>query len=399
MMALQTMTIGVFAATDVFLFYVFFEAMLIPMYFMIGSFGVGARQYAAVKFLLYSLLGGLLMLVAVIALYVYSGQSAATGHHGTFLIQSLVNVTLSSTTQKWLFLGFFIAFAIKAPLWPFHTWLPDATASAQPGAAVLMLGVMDKVGTFGMIRYCLELFPAAAHYFTVLILTLAVISVLYGAIVAIGQTSLKRLIGYTSVSHFGFIVLGVFALTTQGGSGATLYMVNHGFATGALFLLAGFLIARRGSDKIADYGGVQKVMPVFAGLFLVSGLAGLSMPGLSTFVSEFLVLVGTFDRYKVPAVFATVGIILAAIYILWMYQRTMNGPTPEPVAADLAGKDLKARELFAVVPLVALIIAMGVYPKPVLDVINPAVKSTLTQIHVTDPVPAHPATAQNGAQP
>ena len=399
MMVLQTMTIGVFAATDVFLFYVFFEAMLIPMYFMIGSFGVGARQYAAVKFLLYSLLGGLLMLVAVIALYVYSGESAATGHHGTFLIQSLVNVTLSSTTQKWLFLGFFIAFAIKAPLWPFHTWLPDATASAQPGAAVLMLGVMDKVGTFGMIRYCLELFPAAAHYFTVLIITLAVISVLYGAIVAIGQTSLKRLIGYTSVSHFGFIVLGIFALTSQGGSGATLYMVNHGFVTGALFLLIGFLIARRGSDKIADYGGVQKIMPVFAGLFLVSGLAGLSMPGLSTFVSEFLVLVGTFDRYKVPAVFATVGIILAAIYILWMYQRTMNGPTPEPVAAQLTGRDLKARELLAVVPLVALIIAMGVYPKPVLDVINPAVKSTLTQIHVTDPVPAHPATAQNGAQP
>jgi NADH-quinone oxidoreductase subunit M len=262
-----------------------------------------------------------------------------------------------------------------------------------------MLGVMDKVGTFGMIRYCLELFPAAAHYFTVLILTLAVISVLYGAIVAIGQTSLKRLIGYTSVSHFGFIVLGVFALTTQGQSGATLYMVNHGFATGALFLLAGFLIARRGSDKISDFGGVQKIMPVFAGLFLVTGLAGLSLPGLSPFVSEFLVLAGTFTRYKVPAVFATAGIILAAIYILWMYQRTMNGPTPEAVAADLTGKDLKARELFAVVPLVALIVAMGVYPKPVLDVINPAVKSTLTQIHVTDPVPAHPATAQNGAQP
>src|SRR5512146_2624549 len=399
MLALDTMMIGTFAATDVFLFYVFFEAMLVPMYFMIGSFGVGPRQYAAVKFLLYSLLGGLLMLVAVIALYVYSSQSAATGHHGTFLIQSLVNVTLSPTTQKWLFLGFFIAFAIKAPLWPFHTWLPDAAASAQPGAAVLMLGVMDKVGTFGMIRYCLELFPTAAHYFTVLILTLAVISVLYGAIVAIGQTSLKRLIGYTSVSHFGFIVLGIFALTTQGQSGATLYMVNHGFVTGALFLLVGFLIARRGSDKIADYGGVQKIMPVFAGLFLVSGLAGLSMPGLSTFVSEFLVLVGTFDRYKVPASFATVGIILAAIYILWMYQRTMNGPTPEPVAAQLTGKDLKARELLAVVPLVALIIAMGVYPKPVLDVINPAVRSTMTQIHVTDPVPAHPASAQNGAQP
>jgi NADH-quinone oxidoreductase subunit M len=405
MMVLETFTIGVFAATDVFLFYVFFEAMLIPMYFMIGSFGVGSRQYAAVKFLLYSLLGGLLMLVAVIALYVYSGQSAATGHHGTFLIQSLLQVSLSPAVQKWLFLGFFIAFAIKAPLWPFHTWLPDATASAQPGAAVLMLGVMDKVGTFGMLRYCLELFPVAAHYFTNVIIVLAVISVLYGAIVAIGQKSLKRLIGYTSVSHFGFIVLGIFAMTSQGQAGATLYMVNHGFATGALLILAGFLIARRGSDKIADYGGVQKIMPVFAGLFLVSGLAGLSLPGLSTFVSEFLVLVGTFDRYKVAATFATAGIILAAIYILWMYQRTMNGPTPEPVAAQLAGKDLKARELLAVVPLVALIIAMGVYPKPVLDVINPAVKATMSQIHVTDPVPAHAASqantsaAQNGAQP
>jgi len=396
MLVLETMMIGVFAATDVFLFYVFFEAMLIPMYFMIGSFGIGPRQYAAVKFLLYSLLGGLLMLVAVIALYVYSAESAATGHHGTFLFSSLVHVALSPTVQKWLFLGFFIAFAIKAPLWPFHTWLPDAAFSAQPGAAVLMLGVMDKVGTFGMIRYCLELFPSAFHYFTPLILVLAVISVLYGAIVAIGQTSLKRLIGYTSVSHFGFIVLGIFALTTQGQSGATLYMVNHGFATGALFLLAGFLIIRRGSDRIADYGGVQKVAPVLAGLLLVSGLAGLSMPGLSTFVSEFLVLAGTFTRYKVAASFATAGIILAAIYILWMYQRTMNGPTAESVAGM---KDLRPRELWAVVPLIALIIALGVYPKPVLDVINPAVQSTMSTVHATDPVPAHPAAAQNGTQP
>jgi NADH-quinone oxidoreductase subunit M len=398
MLVLETMMIGVFAATDVFLFYVFFEAMLIPMYFMIGSFGVGQRQYAAVKSLLYSLLGGLLMLVAVIALYVYAGEAGANAHHGTFLFSTLVNVTLSPTVQKWLFLGFFIAFAIKAPLWPFHTWLPDAAASAQPGAAVLMLGVMDKVGTFGMIRYCLELFPAAAHYFTPLILTLAVISVLYGAIVAIGQTSMKRLIGYTSVSHFGFIVLGIFAFTSQGQAGATLYMVNHGFATGAIFLIAGFLIVRRGSDRIADYGGVQKVAPVLAGLFLLSGLALLSLPGLSTFVSEFLVLAGTFSRYKVAATFATVGIILAAIYVLWMYQRAMNGPVAESVAGM---PDLKVRELLAVVPLVALIVAMGVYPKPVLDVINPAVKATMSQIHSTDPVPAHPqpAAAQNGTQP
>jgi NADH-quinone oxidoreductase subunit M len=396
MLALDTMMIGVFSATDVFLFYVFFEAMLIPMYFMIGSFGVGPRQYAAVKFLLYSLLGGLLMLVAVIALYVYAGQSAATGHQGTFLFYTLAHVALSATVQKWLFLGFFVAFAIKAPLWPFHTWLPDAAASAQPGAAVLMLGVMDKVGTFGMIRYCLELFPDAFHYFTPLILVLAVISIIYGAVVAIGQTSMKRLIGYTSISHFGFIVLGIFALTSQGQSGATLYMVNHGFATGALFLLAGFLIVRRGSDRIADYGGVQKVAPVLAGLFLISGLAGLSLPGLSTFVSEFLVLVGTFSRYKVAGSFAVAGIVLAAIYILWMYQRTMNGPTVDSVATM---PDLRIRELLAVVPLVALIVAMGVYPKPVLDVINPAVNATMSTVHATDPVPARPAAAQKGSQP
>src|SRR5579872_3264945 len=253
MLVLETMMIGVFAATDVFLFYVFFEAMLIPMYFMIGSYGVGQRQYAAVKFLLYSLLGGLLMLVAVIALFVYSAQH---GHQGTFLFSQLIHVSLSPTVQKWLFLGFFVAFAIKAPLWPFHTWLPDAAASAQPGAAVLMLGVMDKVGTFGMIRYCLELFPDGFHYFTPLVITLSVIGILYGAVVAIGQQDMKRLIAYTSVSHFGFIALGVFAMTSQGVSGATLYMVNHGFATGALFILAGFLISRRGTDRIADFGGV-----------------------------------------------------------------------------------------------------------------------------------------------
>jgi NADH-quinone oxidoreductase subunit M len=404
MLLLETMMIGVFEATDVFLFYVFFEAMLVPMYFMIGSFGVGPRQYAAVKFLLYSLFGGLLMLVAVIALYVYSAQSAATGHHGTFLFTTLVHVSLSPTVQKWLFLGFFIAFAIKAPLWPFHTWLPDATASAQPGGAVLMLGVMDKVGTFGMIRYCLELFPAGVSYFKVLILVLAVISILYGAIVAIGQKSMKRLIGYTSISHFGFIVLGIFALTSQGGVGAVLYMVNHGFATGALLIIAGFLIARRGSDRIEDFGGVQKVAPVLAGLFFISGLASLALPGLSTFVSEFLVLVGTFSRYKVAGSFAVVGIILAATYVLWMVQRTMHGPVSPAVAAF---KDLRPRELLAIVPLIALILAMGVYPKPVIDVIDPAVNATLSQIHVSDPTPAHPApnpnlttsSVQKGIQP
>ena len=307
MLVLETMMIGVFAATDVFLFYLFFEAMLIPMYFMIGSYGTGKRQYAAVKFLLYSLAGGLLMLVAVIALYVYSARSGVTGHQGTFLFSQLERVTFSPDAQKWMFLGFFVAFAIKAPLFPFHTWLPDAAASAQPGGAVLLVGVLDKVGTFGMIRYCLELFPSASRYFTPLVITLAVIGILYGAIVAIGQADIKRLIAYTSVSHFGFIALGIFAMTSQGQSGATFYMVNHGFATGALFILAGFMISRRGSSRIADYGGMQRVAPLLAGLFLISGLATLSLPGLSTFVSEFLVLVGTFSRYKVPAIIATVG--------------------------------------------------------------------------------------------
>jgi NADH-quinone oxidoreductase subunit M len=385
MMLLEAMVIGLFAATDVFLFYVLFEAMLIPMYFMIGGYGVGQRQYAAVKFLLYSLLGGLLMLAAVIALYVYSARG---GHPGTFLFSQLTHVAFSPQVQKWLFLGFFVAFAIKAPLWPFHTWLPDAATAAQPGAAVLLVGVLDKVGTFGMIRYCLELFPAASRYFTPLVIVLAVVGVLYGAIVAIGQRDIKRLIAYTSVSHFGLIALGIFVFTSQGQSGATLYMVNHGFATGALFLIAGFMIVRRQSHLINDYGGVQTVAPLLAGLFLISGLAALSLPGLSTFVSEFLVLVGTFTKYKAAAVAATMATVLSAIYILWMYQRTMTGPVREQVAHF---SDLKARELWAVGPLIALIIVFGVYPQPLLNIINPAVHRTLVQVHATDPVPPHPA--------
>src|SRR5579872_844882 len=399
MLTLETMMIGVFAATDVFLFYVFFEAMLIPMYFMIGSYGTGKRQYAAVKFLLYSLLGGLLMLVAVIALYVYGSR----GGHGSFMLGYLENVALGTGPSRWLFLGFFIAFAIKAPLVPFHTWLPDAAASAQPGAAVLLVGVLDKVGTFGMLRYCFELFPSAARYFTPLVVTLAVIRIIYGAIVAIGQQDMKRLVAYTSISHFGFIALGVFVMTSQGVSGATLYMVNHGFVTGALFLLVGFMITRRGSARIADYGGVQKIAPVMAGLFLVSGLAGLSLPGLSTFVSEFLVLIGTFSRYKVPAVLATSAIILAAIYILWMYQRAFGGPVNPSVSSMT---DLRPREVLAVAPLIALIVFVGVYPKPVLNIINPAVKSTMSQVHQTDQVLSYnyaqttsQTSSQNGVAP
>ncbi|MEV5746407.1 NADH-quinone oxidoreductase subunit M [Actinoallomurus sp. NPDC052308] len=380
LLALEAMMVGVFAATDVFLFYVFFEAMLIPVYFIIGSYGGPQRSYAAVKFLLYSLFGGLLMLAAVIGLYVVSANAG----HGTFLFDELRNLHIAPTTAKWLFLGFFIAFAIKAPLVPFHTWLPDAAGQAPAGAAVLIVGVLDKVGTFGMLRFCLELFPGASKWFTPVVLTLSVIGIVYGAVLAIGQVDIKRLIAYTSVSHFGFITLGIFAMTSSGQSGATLYMVNHGFSTGALFLLAGFMISRRGSARIDAYGGVQKVAPLLAGTFLVAGLSGLSLPGLSSFVSEFMVLVGTFSRYKVPAVIATVGIILAAIYILWMYQRTMNGPTAEAVKGM---SDLSKRELIVVAPIVAIIVALGFYPKPVLDVINPSVKQTLVQVHKQDPKP------------
>jgi NADH-quinone oxidoreductase subunit M len=380
LLSLEAMMIGVFAATDIFLFYVFFEAMLIPVYFIIGSYGGPQRSYAAVKFLLYSLFGGLLMLAAVIGLYVVSANAG----HGTFLFDELRTLHIAPTTAKWLFLGFFIAFAIKAPLVPFHTWLPDAAGQAPAGAAVLLVGVLDKVGTYGMLRFCLELFPGAAKWATPVVLALSVIGIVYGAVLAIGQVDIKRLIAYTSVSHFGFITLGIFAMTSQGQSGATLYMVNHGFSTGALFLLAGFMIARRGSARIDAYGGVQKVAPLLAGTFLIAGLSGLSLPGLSSFVSEFMVLVGTFTRYKVPAVIATVGIILAAIYILWMYQRTMNGPTAEAVKGM---SDLSKRELIVVAPIIAIIVALGFYPKPVLDVINPSVKQTLVQVHQQDPKP------------
>ena len=311
-LVLETMMIGVFAATDVFLFYVIFEAMLIPVYLLIGGYGTGERSAAAVKFLIYSLFGGLLMLASIIALYVMSG---AQGGH-TFDLQALSQLEMSSTTQNFLFLGFFIAFAIKAPLWPLHTWLPDAAASATPGTSVLLLGVLDKVGTFGMIRYCLTLFPEASKTFTPLIMVLAVISIVYGAILAIGQKDLKRLIAFTSISHFGFITMGIFAMTSQGHSGATLYMFNHGFSTAALFIVGGWMIARRGSSTIADFGGLQRITPVMAWSFFLAGMSSLALPGLSSFVSEFLVLVGTFTRYPVHAVIATFGIVLAALYIL-----------------------------------------------------------------------------------
>jgi NADH-quinone oxidoreductase subunit M len=392
-LVLEAAMIGVFAATDVFLFYVFFEAMLIPVYFLIGRYGGARRSYAAVKFLLYSLFGGLLMLASLIGLYVVSGDLLGTG---TFDFTQLVGLDIDENTQKWLFLGFFIAFAIKAPLVPFHTWLPDAAAESTPGTAVLLVGVLDKVGTFGMIRYCLELFPEASTWATPVVLVLAVVGIVYGALLAIGQSDIKRLIAYTSVSHFGFIALGIFAMTTRGQSGSTLYMVNHGFSTAALFLIAGFLISRRGSRVIEDFGGVQKVAPVLAGTFLVAGLSSLALPGMSSFVSEFLVLVGTFERYTWAGIIATVGIVLAALYILLMYQRTMTGEPPEAVREKV--HDLRGREVLAIAPLIVVIIALGFYPKPVLDVVNPAVDRVMQSVGATDPAPQVEDLAAEGTQ-
>jgi NADH-quinone oxidoreductase subunit M len=377
-LVLETFMVGVFAARDVFLFYVFFEAMLIPVYFLIGQFGGAQRRYASVKFLLYSLFGGLIMLVAVIALFA-QGPGGSQG----FLVDNLTGLQFSSPlVERLLFLGFFFAFAVKAPMWPVHTWLPDAAAEAPAGVAVLLVGVLDKVGTFGMITFCLPMFPQASKWATPVIIALALVSVLYGALVAIGQSDLKRLIAYTSISHFGFIVLGIFAMTSSGQSGSALYMVNHGFSTAALFLVAGMLAARRGSTRIDDYGGLQRSTPLLAGAFLLAGLSSLALPGLSSFVSEFLVLVGTFVRYPVVAVVATLGIILAALYILLTYQRMFTGPAKEYASG---WKDLDAREAWVVAPLIAVIIALGFYPKPVLDVLNPAVARTMQQTGVSDP--------------
>ena len=388
-LAVEGMVLISLVSLDILLFYVFFEAMLIPMYFLIGGFGGTGRSRAAVKFLLYNLFGGLIMLAAVIGLYVVTARSTVFAS-GTFDFRAVVEAATTGQLQTSpavlhaLFAGFMFAFAVKAPLWPFHRWLPDAAVEATPATAVLMMAVVDKVGTFGMLRYCLQLFPDSAAFFRPLIITLAVVGIVYGAVAAIGQRDVMRLIAYTSISHFGFIILGIFVMTSQGQSGATLYMVNHGISTAALFLIAGFLVSRKGTRFIADYGGVQQVAPVLAGTFLVAGLATLSLPGLAPFISEFLVLIGTFTRYPVLAVVASSALVLSAIYVLWLYQRMMTGPAR---FADRNLRDLVPRELIVVAPLIALLLVLGVYPKPALNVINPAVTHTLDTIGQADPAP------------
>jgi NADH-quinone oxidoreductase subunit M len=379
-LVLETFLVGVFAATDVFLFYVVFEAMLVPVYFLIGGYGRGDRAAAALKFLLYSLFGGLLMLAAVIGIFVVSLHSGS----GTFDVTALSHLKIIHSTQNWLFLGFFIAFAIKAPLFPFHTWLPGAAKSATPGTSILVLGVLDKVGTYGMIRFCLTLFPEATKTFAPYIIALSLISIIYGAFLAIGQRDLNSLIAFTSISHFGFIVLGIFALTSQGITGATLYMVNHGFSTAALFLVGGWMIQRRKSTQVADFGGLQRITPVMAWCFFIAGLSALALPGLSSFVSEFLVLVGTFTRYPAAAIIGTLGIILAALYVLILVQRSLHGPL-QPGNEDTP--DLNLREKIAIAPVIAALVLLGFYPKPAIHVINPATSQILAAAQSSDPTP------------
>lgn len=379
-LVLEALIIGVFAANDLFVFYVFFEAMLFPIYFLIGRFGGPQRAYAAMKFLLYSLVGGLFMLASLIGLYVVSGRELGTG---TFDFETLTTLNMDPNTQKMLFLGFFFAFAVKAPMVPFHTWLPDATAEATPGTSTLLVGVLDKVGTFGMLHFLLPIFPEASKFYAPAIIVLAVISIFYGALLAIGQTDVMRLVAFTSISHFGFIVLGIFVMTSQGLSGSSFYMVNHGFSTGALFLVMGYLVSRRGSKRIADFGGVQKVAPLLTGVFLLAGLSGLALPGMSSFISEFLVLAGTFAVNQPAAIIATLGIVVAAVYILWLYQRMMTGVPSKEVAETVT--EISRREMIAIAPVLAIIIALGFAPQFALNLINPAVEQIQTYVGVVDP--------------
>jgi len=372
MLVVEALALAVFCAQDVFLFYLVFEATLIPAYFLIGSFGHGpARTAAAVKFLLYMLAGGLVMLAAVVGLYAFSAREGAA----SYLISDLSKLTLSTNEERLLFVGFFVAFAIKAPIFPFHTWLPDTTGNATPGTSVLLICVLDKIGTYGMLRFCLELFPGASEWATPVVVTLALISIVYGALLALGQDDLLVLTGLTSLSHFGFIVLGVFVLNDQGVSGATFYMLNHGLATAVLFLAAGYLIKRTGTPLLSQMGGVEKKAPVLAALLLLGGLGTLGLPGLSPFVSEFLVMLGAFRHHWWVGTIAVSGIVLAAAYVLRAYRLAVTGPERESLAGV---RDVGKREIAAVAPLVALMILLGFVPQLALSVINPATDHTVS---------------------
>jgi NADH-quinone oxidoreductase subunit M len=377
MLGLEAALIGVFLSLDLVTFFVFFELVLVPMYFLILRWGHGRRTYAALKFFIFTMAGSAFLLVGLLTLAFL--HSDATGHL-TFDLRTLVEWAphgLDPGTAKWLFMAFFAAFAVKVPLFPLHTWLPDAHTEAPTAGSVILAGVLLKMGVYGFLRFSLALFPQAAVDLAPLLLVLATVGIIYGAIVATMQKNVKRIVAYSSVAHMGFAVLGIFALTTQGLEGGVFTMISHGLTTGALFLLLGMLYDRRHTYEVKDFSGLWKVMPVLGGLFLITVFASIGLPGFSGFVGEFLALIGTFIIDKPYAIVAAVGVILAAVYLLWAFQRTFMG---KPTGENAGLKDISFRELACVVPLLALSLFLGLYPKPVLDRIEPSVKKLICQV-------------------
>ncbi len=382
LMVLMAGSFGVFMSLDLLVFFLFFEIVLVPMYFLIGGWGHGRRIYAALKFFLYTMAGSALMLVGIIALAVLTARN--TGQRITFDVTVLAEAqALGTTAQRLIFLAFALGFAVKVPLFPLHTWLPDAHTEAPTAGSVILAGVMLKLGTYGYLRFGVYLFPQVAKDLAPLFLTLAVIGIVYGAIAATMQTDLKRLVAYSSVAHMGFIVLGIFVLNTQGIDGAVIQMVNHGLSTGALFILVGWIYERRHTREISELGGLQKSAPIFAAAFTLVMLSSIGLPGLNGFVGEFLVLLGGFSGARWWTVVAVSGVILAALYLLWAYQRVFHGPAEGPNAEF---PELRFSEGMAILPLLGLIVFLGVYPKPVLDRIEPSVKVLLAHVeaHVDD---------------
>jgi NADH-quinone oxidoreductase subunit M len=371
---LESAMMGVFVSLDLFLFYVFWDAMLIPMYFLIGIWGYDRRVYAAVKFILYTMAGSVLMLLAILALaYLHS---VATGAYSFDLLR-LYELQIPPQVQFWCFLAFALAFAIKVPLFPFHTWLPDAHVEAPTAGSVILAGVLLKMGTYGFIRFAFPLFPVAATYFAPYLATLAVVGIIYGALVAMVQPDMKKLVAYSSVSHLGFVVLGIAAMNTQGVQGAVYQMLNHGVSTGGLFLIVGMLSDRRHTRLIAEYGGLKRVAPHLVAVFLIVTLSSIGLPGLNGFVGEFLILLGAFRWSPRAAAFAATGVILSATYMLWMFQRVNYGPVSEKNAGM---RDLSTREWAVLVPIVAMTVLMGVLPNILLRPIEPSVERMLGQV-------------------
>ncbi|HUV31503.1 MAG TPA: NADH-quinone oxidoreductase subunit M [Acidobacteriota bacterium] len=375
MLLLSTGMIGVFCALDLFLFYVFWEVMLVPMYFIIGVWGGPRRTYAAIKFVLFTMFGSLLMLVGL--LYLYFDYHAYAGEY-TFDLLQIMQMPMAYHVQLWLFAAFALAFAIKVPLWPFHTWLPDAHVEAPTAGSVILAGVLLKMGTYGFIRICLPLFPDATITYLPYICVLAIIAIIYGALVSMVQKDIKSLVAFSSVSHMGFIMLGIFALNVSALEGSVIQMINHGISTGALFLIVGMIYERRHTRMIADFGGLAKVMPTFSAIFMIVMLSSIGLPFTNGFVGEFLILLGTFKANAVYGILAATGVILAACYMLWMYQRVVFGKVSNPANEKLT--DLTAREKLVLIPLVVLIFWIGIYPKPFLERIEPAVRQVLTQV-------------------